>query len=119
MTFYFTLFEFAERVARMREAQQRCFGVQTQTNLRQAIALEHEVDALIVQMPVGLSDEFRDFCLQVFHMRQAQKRYFKSKVSVALAQAISLESGVDLRLEQYTRMAKELNDGIRRTNDQN
>ena len=116
-TILLTLYEFVERVARLREAQRTCDAVGSEYNRRNMLALELEVDALLIQInckPVG--DEFSAVVLQVGHMRTAQRRRAASPTAVTEGQCLPLESGIDQLVNRYIQEVKNLNAKIQEDN---
>lgn len=104
-----TLFHVAERVARLREAQQRYADLQTDYNLRQTLPLTREVDALIVRAahrPLGV--EFRTFLRQVWEMREAQRLAAEAPTMAGDAEVLALESAVDNLVTKYVEQAKQV-----------
>lgn len=109
-TILLTLFEFAERVARMREAQRRHAQVNTLTSQRTMLALEKEVDEICSNLGAQVgSDELREFGVLVMLMRRDQNRARLSKSAVLAAHVLQRESDVDSILRRAVQSAKLLN----------
>lgn len=105
-----TLFYFADRTARLRDAQRACDRQASAYNLRQVEPLAGEVDSLIVRAgKLGLYPEFEQLVKQVREMRQAQGQYS----DVTHEELSSLEKGVDKVLGLYAEQARCLNDQLR------
>ena len=109
-TIILTLFEFADRVARLREVQKHYQDIQSSQSQRIALALEIEVDGICQSFGGGrVSDELRTFSSMVVLMRMHQNMALKSKSDVLAAKVLRLEADVDNVLARAVRDAKALN----------
>ena len=105
-----TVFEFADRVSRMREAQRHYQEVQSLQAQRIMQAQEAEVDGILFHLTGHpMAPEFREFAATILVLRREQNAVRWSKSPVAAARLLSVESSIDACLAELVRDAKELN----------